>query len=292
MAAEVGLRQRIHDRLYGDVVERWRAGTLDDRQFGRAYRLRAQKFVPLAFVVPFLLACIGDWLEHDISLAEHLERVANFALIFGVFWLLIAAIIDRNASFGVRDMLLRRVRDDAEREQQRGAIQPLTVGDGGLLLGSYRRTTRYWNRALLQIAAYNVFVAVLMTFISRAQFFLVISLPLLLWALVARFDRRPYLEITAEGIWCRAWGKPRLAFQDLKAAYARRNSLGEQGVVLIPKDAAALAPKLSLNGRLLLRSGENVPAHAGTLTIWTSKVGLDQGSLLRGLQAELAKRPT
>lgn len=292
MAAEVGFRQRVHDRLYGDVVQRWRSGVLDDRQFGRAYRLRAQKFVPLAFVVPFLLACIGDWLERDIWFAAHLERVANFALIFGIFWLAIAAVIDRNARWGVRDMLLRRGREDAERQQRRVVDRTHVVGGGGLVLGSYQRTTRYWNRRLLQIAAYNALVALLSTVIPRVQLFLVISVPGLLWALVARFDRRPYLEITPEGIWYRAWGKQRLPFQDFKAAYARHDRLGEQGVVLIPRDAAALTPKLSLNGRLALRSGENVPAHAGTLTIWTSKVGLDRDSLLRGLQAELAKAPT
>lgn len=291
MAAEVGFRQRVHDRLYGDVVQQWRSGVLDDREFGRAYRLRAQKFVPLAFVVPFLLACIGDWLERDISFAEHLERVANFALIFGMFWLPIAAVIDRNARWGIRDMLLRRGRDAAEREQQRAVNQPQAAATSELVLGSYRRTTRYWNRMLGLIVAYNAFVALLAMVIPRAQLFLLISVPGLLWALVARFDRRPYLELTTEGIWCRAWGKQRLPFQDFKAAYARKNGLGEQGVVLIPRDPAALTPKLSLNGRLALRSGENVPAHAGTLTIWTSKVGLDRDSLLRGLQAELAKAP-
>jgi hypothetical protein len=291
MAAEVGLRQRIHDRLYGDVVQRWRSGTLDDRQFGRAYRLRAQKYVPLAFVLPFVLASIGDWLERDISLSQHLERVANFALIFGIFWLPIAAVIDRNARWGVRDMLLRRGRDAAERQQQRAVAQPQATGTSGLVLGSYRRTTRYWNRRLLQVAAYNALVALLSTVISRAQLFLVISLPLLLWTLLARFDRRPYLEITAEGIWYRAWGKQRLPFQDFKAAYTRQDRLGEKGVVLIPKDPANLTRKLSLEGRLSMRSGENVPAHAGTLTIWTSKVGLDQDLLLRGLQAKLAKGP-
>lgn len=213
-------------------------------------------------------------------------------MIFGIFWLPIAAVIDRNARFGVRDMLLRRGRDAAEREQQRVVIQAQDAGASGLVLGSYRRTTRYWNRMLLLIAAYNAFVALLTTVIPRAQLFLLISVPGLLWALVARFDRRPYLELTTEGIWCRAWGKQRLPFQDFKAAYARKNSLGEQGVVLIPRDPAALTPKLSLNGRLALRSGENVPAHAGTLTIWTSKVGLDRDSLLRSLQAELARAAT
>lgn len=280
------LRQRIHDRIYGDIVQRWHSGKLDDRQFDRAYRLRAQLLVPPIFLSLFVLAAVGDWLERDISTAEHLSRIGNFALLFGVFWLTIGAIIDRNARFGTRDMLLRRVRDAAER-QPPIAARAQVHGDDELEFRNYTRTTRYWNLVLVRVVAATALVALLTLLNPRAQLFLVILAPVVLWALIARFDRRPYLNVSPEGIWCRAWGKHLLAFNDFKAAYPRQNRMGDQGVVLVPYNAATLAPKLSWEGRLALRSGESVPAHAGTLTIWTSKVGLDRDALLRGLLAEI-----
>jgi hypothetical protein len=282
------LRQRIHDRIYGDVVEAWRGGELDDRQFGHAYRFRAQVFIPLIFFVPFAIAVAADWSERDIPLAAHLERLGGVAIVFSVSWLAVAAIIDRNARFGVRDMLLRRNRDAAEREQQ---FLPRDQAHGTTQLdfGSYTRTGRYWNRELLRVAASNALIALMCQFNPRVQWLLLITIPALLWALIARFDRRPYLEFSSEGIWCRAWGKQRFAYREFKAAYARRNRVGEQGLVLVPNSAEALAPQLSWLGRRALRSGERVPAHAGTLTIWTSKVGLDRDATLSALRAEISR---
>lgn len=59
------LRQRIHVWIYGDIVGRWRAGKLDDRQFSRAYRLRAQ-LLGLPMLVPIALAGMGSWLDRHV----------------------------------------------------------------------------------------------------------------------------------------------------------------------------------------------------------------------------------
>lgn len=287
------LRQKVHDKIYGDIVERWRCGKLDDRRFDRAYRLRAQMFVPPLLFSLFILVAVGDWLERDLPVAEHLARVGQFGLIFGLFWLAVGLVIDRNARFGTRDILLRRVRSTAEREQ---AVATRAQTFGGtklpytkLEVGSYARTTRFWNRVLVRTAAGTGLIALVAVWNPRAQLFLAMVTPVLLWALIARFDRRPYVDVSPEGIWCRAWGKPHLSLDLFKAAYPRQNRMGEQGVVLVPRTAEAVAPKLSWFGRWMLRSGESVPAHAGTLTLWTSKVGLDRDTLLRGIQAELSK---
>jgi hypothetical protein len=205
---------------------------------------------------------------------------------FGIFWVATGAVIDRNARFGTRDMVLRRVREQAERQQSLAV--PITPdGLPWLEFRSYTRTTRYWNRTLLRVVVGNGLIALLALLNPRAPLLLFITGPTLLWTLIARFDRRPYLDFSREGIWCRAWGKGRFPFHDFKAAYPRQDRLGEQGVVLVPRDSKALIPKPSWQSLVLL-SGTQMPAHAGTMTIWTSQVGLDRDSILRGIQAELS----
>ncbi len=57
----------------------------------------------------------------------------------------------------------------------------------------------------------------------------------------------------------------------------------------MPLAPAAVAPRLSWWGRHLLGSGEYVPAHAGTLTLWTTRVGLDRSRVLSGLRRAIAE---
>ena len=284
-----GLKQRLHVWIYGDMVERWRAGKLDDRQFGRAYRLRSQR-LGLSMPGLFALAALGDWLDHpELSVVEHLPRVGDFALLFGVMWLGVAALLEGVARFVVANTLLDRDRGDALRQQREAPVIEAASSSPHLEFGSYTRTTWFWNQVLLRAGAVVALSAVLSLWSPRAQFFLVLAVFLLLLSLLARFDRRPYLDISPEGIWCRAWGKQRLPFHDFEAAYTREDGIGG-GVVLIPHTPAELALKLSWGGRLALRNGERVPAHRGTLTIWTSRVGLDCDSILQGIRAELGKR--
>jgi len=284
-----GLKQRIHVWIYGDIVERWRTGKLNDRQFGNAYRRRARR-LSLFMLGFFALAVIGDWLDHrDLSVVEHLPRVGDFALLFGVMWLGVAALFDGLARFVVANTLLNRDRGDALRQQREAPAIEAPYSSPHLEFGSYTRTTWFWNQVSLRAGALAALTAVLSLWTPRAQVLLAGAAFLLLLSLLARFDRRPYLDISPEGIWCRAWGKQRLPFHDFKAAYTRQDGIGE-GIVLIPHTPAELAPKLSWEGRLALRNGERVPAHRGTLTIWTSRVGLDCDSTLQGIRAELSKR--
>ena len=41
-------------------------------------------------------------------------------------------------------------------------------------------------------------------------------------------------------------------------------------------------------GRYLVRSGGGAPAHAGALTLWTTRIGVDRDAFLRGLVAAIA----
>jgi hypothetical protein len=107
------------------------------------------------------------------------------------------------------------------------------------------------------------------------------------WGIYLRLDRRPFLDISADGIWCRSWGEQRLRFAEFKAVYPRRYQLNV-GVVLVPQKLDELRAKLSWIGRMSLLGGTAV-AHTGTLTLWTSRVDLPQLELLRAVQDEIVR---
>jgi hypothetical protein len=48
------------------------------------------------------------------------------------------------------------------------------------------------------------------------------------WSMFVRFDRRPYLDVSAAGIWCRRWG--RLVHASHQLASAHRQSRGSISV--------------------------------------------------------------
>jgi hypothetical protein len=128
-----------------------------------------------------------------------------------------------------------------------------------------------------------------LAFVNPACLYLVpLFAALVLWGLFLLFDRRPYVDISADGIFCRSWGRLHYRFDLFKAVYPRQGR-GQRGVVLVPRAPAELAPTLSWLGRYNLRSGENVPAHAGTLTIWTTRIGVDRDTFMRALQSRIVE---
>ena len=80
--------------------------------------------------------------------------------------------------------------------------------------------------------------------------------------------------------------RKRWCFDQFKAVYPRQNRF-QMGVVLVPRSTAELAPALSWLGRYSLRSGDGIPAHAGTLTLWTTRIGVDRDAFMRGLQSKI-----
>jgi hypothetical protein len=282
------LRQRLSDRVYGEIVARWRSGALDDRAFTRAYRLRAQSVIQPVMVLVFLVPAIGDWLSRELSFHDHLQRLPMWGILYGVFALAVGVRVDSFARFGARDELLRRNRRLAEDNPKLDLTGGPPRGSKALTAGAYPVATSYANWVIGVSGGTSALMAAGATFYPRVGIFLVVTVPMIVWGLVLRFDRRVYLDISPDGVWCRAWGKTRFAFTEFKAIYPRQRS-HRQGVTLVPRSATALGSRLSWWGRYLLRSGEGVPAHAGTLTIWTTVVGLNRDALMRELQAAIVR---
>lgn len=103
-----------------------------------------------------------------------------------------------------------------------------------------------------------------------------------------RLDRRPYLVVSAEGIWCRAWGNQQHGFNEFKAVYPRQNGL-QRGVAFVPRSPAEFRHRLSWLARYSFRTGDGFSAHVGALTLWTTRVGLNRDGLLKALQVEIHK---
>jgi hypothetical protein len=283
-----GLRARLSERIYGRIVGRWRSGALDDRAFKRAYRLRAQSIVQPVMVLVFLVPAVGDWLSRDLSFQGHLERLPMWGILYVVFAFAVGVRVDAFARYGVSDEILRRNRRVAEENPKADFETGAPRRDVALRPGAYPVAISYANWVIGVAGGTSALMAALAMWDTRAVILLFVLVPLVIWGLVLRFDRRVYLEISPEGVWCRAWGKERFAFTDFKAVYPRQRQ-GRQGVTLVPRATTTLAPRLSWWGRYLLRSGEGVPAHAGTLTIWTTVVGLHQDTVLRELQAAIVR---
>lgn len=280
--------QGLTDRLYGDLVRRWRGGELDDSGFERACRWRGQVIVQPAFALVMALPATLDWIHRDLPLRAHLERLAIWLVLWVAFGLAVGVRVDQAVGIGTRDLILRRHR--ALVEQDAGAAPtPGAAGvDATLPYGRYPTATAFANRLLGLCLGGTVLFGLLAKVYPGVLIPALAFAALTLWTLVLRLDRRIYLEISPEGVRCRTWGKQCLPFALFKAAYSRENSL-QEGVVLVPRVPAAVAPRLSWWGRHLLESGEYVPAHAGTLTLWTTRVGLDQNRVLSGLRRAIAE---
>jgi hypothetical protein len=106
------------------------------------------------------------------------------------------------------------------------------------------------------------------------------------WGAFMRLDRRRYLVISAEGVWCRAWGKELHRFSEFKAVYPRQNRL-QRGVAFVPQSPTEFRRSLSWAARYSMRTGDGIPAHEGTVTLRATRVGLNRDDLLRALSAEI-----
>ncbi len=287
-------RRRLNDRVYGKIVERWRAAELDDRAFERAYRWRAQSLIQPVMVVVMVMPAVGDWLSRDLSLSAHVERLGMWLILYAVFALAVGLRVDSFARFGSRDFLLRRNRERAEQNPAQGMVpaskskSTSTNGGAPLAYGRYPIAPHFARRILLMAVGVDVVAGGLTAYLERPSFALFAAALVTLWALFLLVDRRIHLDVSPEGVWCRAWGPKRYRFDQFKTVYPRKRTINI-GVVLVPRAPAELATTLSFWGRYLMRSGEGVPAHAGTLTIWTNRVGLDRDAFLLGVQAEIVK---
>jgi hypothetical protein len=154
--------------------------------------------------------------------------------------------------------------------------------------GSYPRSIRFANKVLARGAALLIMVVALRGLSTNVDWLLPFFVLLLAWGAFVRFDRRVYLVITAEGIWCRTWGKERHSFSEFKAVYPRQNRL-QTGVAFVPWSPAEFRRGLSWRARYSMRTGDGIPAHVGTLTLWATPFGLNRDRLLVALQAEILK---
>jgi hypothetical protein len=301
MSKAPGWRQRLNDRIYGKIVARWRVGELDDRAFERAYRWRAQSIVQPLMLVVMGAPAIGDWLSRDLSFSEHVGRLGMWLVLYVVFALAVGARVYSFAKFGSRDLVLRRNREHAERNPKHGmpaststsmsmsmSTKGAAMGGATLAHGRYPISPRFAARILLLALGVDVVSGGLAVYTQRLSFALILAGIITLWGLFLLLDRRIYLDVSPEGVWCRAWGTQRYRFDQFKTVYPRERLLNS-GLVLVPRAPAELAPTLSWWGRYLMRSGEGIPAHAGTLTVWTNRVGLDRDAFLRAVQSEIVK---
>ncbi|MGC4095077.1 MAG: hypothetical protein QM756_45595 [Polyangiaceae bacterium] len=213
------------------------------------------------------------------------------AIVFGFFGLIFGARMARWARWGAREHIQRRHRLAIEANPARplaaGASNPVAARS---FFGAHRRS-KPWAHAVMGLGALVVGLMGVLSMLSggrdgRAVIVGVGGAFLLLWGVYQRLDWRPYLDISAEGIWCRRWGKNRIGFNEFEAVYPRRSGLNH-GVVLVARSPDTLGAKLSWFGRLSLRSGDfgGTSAHVGTLTIWTNRLELPSDELLPALQS-------
>jgi len=235
------------------------------------------------FAATALVSVVG--LLSEGKTVGHVLTVAGFILLLG---LIVALRVGVLAKTGARNLVLARQRAAVERNP--GA--PLTrerPGDNAVAVyGQYPRTVRYAVSYLKLVGCVDAIVLGLgytYGFSGKVVLLGVAAVLVTLGGVYLLLDRRTYVDISAEGVWCRAWGRRRLAYTDFKAVYPRQNRR-LAGVCLVPADLPTLKRKLSWFGRLGLRGG-GVPAHIGTLTLWSTQIGLSRDALLRSLQAEI-----
>jgi len=276
---------------------RWRAGEIDDRTFERAQAAWTRKIMLGVFAVVLVACGVGLTLDR---LNRHLEIdfallgvVLGFIAFLGVYAAYRAGQFAHNAA---RNMVLQRNRDRVVANPARdltggGAVRPSDrVGHkAARFYGTYKRSKRF---AYFVLSGGTFCLSIPTMIIVRygldgqALLLGAGAVGVVLWGLFLRFDRRDYLKISAAGLWCRAWGKQEHAFTEFKAVYPRQNAT-QQGIVFVPQNLEQFRRRLPWYGRVALRGGGGVQAHAGTLTLWTTRVGVARDPLLRALQTEI-----
>ncbi len=277
----------------------WQAGKIDDREFEAAQVRRTRILVGLSFLVLLVvidvLVIIGNLSDHTPVRLEQLLGVSCVLLLFGVA---LAFRIGRLAKADARNRVLARNRARVEANPAQGLTEAARAGAvlPARYFGSHKRSIRhackvlglsgagmavtgcmaYWYDA--NGYAFNPIVAILgAAFVGTS-----------LYGLYMIGDRRVYLELSAEGIWCRAWSNERFPLAQFKAVYGRQRRI-QRGVVFVPRNPEDFRKKLSFWTRLYFRSGGGVRAHAGTVTLWTTQVDLPRDALLREVQAAVVR---
>jgi len=285
----LGWHERLYNRVHAARIDRWRRGELDADGFIRAQKAWARNFVFILFGVITGIGIVGDWLTHDRSREEQLTHALTLGGLLTLFGLVFAYRLSRFAGFGAYDFLVRRQREAAERHPEKdltsappGGVTPaLTSG-----FGSYQRATAFGNRVVLLALFANGALGGVMVMRPHLMWMAPIMAFVLVGAIYKRLDRRPFLDVSAEGIWCRAWGPRRQPFSAFKAVYPGETRL-KSGVIFVPRSVAALKRTLPWTARYALRAGDGVPANAGTLAIWTTEVALDRDTFMREMQARI-----
>jgi hypothetical protein len=114
-----GWRQRLHQRIQGERIARWRSGELDDAGFERAQRAWARKTVLLVLGPLFLAIVVIDWFMGERPKSEQLQHSLFLLGFFALFTLIIALRVGRFARVGARNFLIQQTRDRAERRARR-----------------------------------------------------------------------------------------------------------------------------------------------------------------------------
>jgi hypothetical protein len=267
----------------------WQRGEMDDATFERRQVRFAWKAAALVFGVLAIGGDIAVLLKHS---PWSLVLVVTGSL--AVFGFVAALRIGRLARFAARNQIIKRRRAQVEANPALPlAPAPATPVELQRFFGPHQRSLRYANWVLKMTAILAAIDAFLWWRSGPGPYQIVFAFLVVLffaWSMFLRFDRRPYLDVSAAGLWCRRWGNERLAFTELKAVYPRRNG-ANIGITLVPRDPAALRRKLSWLGRLALRSGDfgAVAAHQGTLTLWTNRLDLPQKAFLLAVQSEIVR---
>ena len=268
----------------------WQSGDIDDATF-EGTRVRRVWMVAGLLSVPAWAALTALFAAKPRALSE---SSAMAGIIVGVFGFALALKVARFVRFDARNKILTRNRVRVERDP----ALPLAPASQSRLepsqfFGSHRRAHGFAHRLLVLAGIGHLLAAAyfwgygLHPVVILIEF---LALWLMLWGAYLRFDGRPYLQISAEGLWCRRWGDQWIRFEEFKAVYPRRTPIND-GVTLVPRQPGALKPKLSTLGRLALSSGDfgGVAAHTNTLTIWTDRLDLPQTEFLLALQHEILR---
>ncbi len=272
-------------------LTRWRAGEIDDATFARKQVQAIWKAFGLIFGVTIAVSMIGLASE-----GKSLTQVLTAAGLIALVGVVVALRAGRIAAYEVRIAVLQRNRQRVEANPAAPLVHSHVKPPAeGRFYGVYRRSNRYTYSLMVRTAIIGGLTLGLYLWIGFTP---IVALAaggvavLALWCIYLRLDRRPFLDISAEGIWCRAWGKQRLGYGDFKAVYPRQ-SRWDRGITLVPRDRELLRRRLSWLGRASLRQGGGGwggPAHVGTLTLWANRLDLPQAELLRAVQAEIVAR--
>jgi hypothetical protein len=277
----------------------WQAGKIDDRAFEAAQVRRTRVMVGLGFVALLvavdIVVVIGNLSDHTPLRLEQLLLVSGFLVFFGV---LLAFRVGRLAKVGARNMVLARNRARIEANPALGLSKAAREGAAlpARYFGTHKRSIRHACTVLGLSGVGFVLVGGLAYWYDTNgyEFSPIVAMlgvafvGIAIYGLYMIADRRVYLELSAEGIWCRAWGKERFPFSQFKAVYGRQRNI-QHGVVFVPRNPDEFRKRLSFWTGLYFRSGGGVKAHARTVTLWTTQVDLPRDALLREVQSAVVR---